>query len=194
MAARIVARSGGRPAAMPDPAEQEDPVGTARDPAMERDVLAELAAVLAARDHPHGRLVLARSPLLHARSTIYFVADEDRPSLGPQWVVKRPDDKVIQEDVASPPAAAHQFAAPEAPARHFDTAPSGVHAVQPVGLLAGVEAVAMDYVHGTPLDRRVRPRALADPSALLGGVSLSGVFLRHLHTIRPSQDGQVDLA
>jgi len=164
-----------------------------RDQAAQAAVLQELSAALGEGGHGHGPLVLSRPPVRHARSTIYFVGDAARPSLGPRWVVKRPDHAAAQEDLASPLTAVHQFAVLKAVADHFDRASPELRAAQPVGFLSGVEALAMEFVPGLPLDRLVRPRALVAAHPLLDGVALSGAFLRHLHTIRPVQVGQVDL-
>ncbi|MBD0282196.1 MAG: aminoglycoside phosphotransferase family protein [Thermoleophilaceae bacterium] len=149
------------------------------------DILRSLGEALAARGTSHGTLVLSCPPQLHARSTIYFVADGDEPGRACRWVIKRPDESAAQDDLANPVRAEQQFEALQVLATHFATVAPKLRVPRPVAYLSSVGALAMEYVHGTGLDRLVRPASLFRPQRLLRGIVLSGKFLRHLHALEP---------
>src|SRR5215210_72017 len=109
------------------------------------EIVAALAQALAAGGRPRRRLRHVRPPALHSRSTVYFIGDADRPGLGPQWVVKRPDDRTGQEDLANPLSARQQFDALRVLADHFEHADPRLRVVRPVALLPEVGAFAMEY-------------------------------------------------
>jgi aminoglycoside phosphotransferase (APT) family kinase protein len=155
------------------------------------EVVARLSEALAAAGRPRPRLFLTEPPALHARSTIYFVGDADERSRGAQWVVKRPDDRAGQEDLARPLDALQQFEALRVLAAHYETADPRLRTVRPVTFLPSVGAFAMEYAAGPSLDRLVRPRSLVDASRLMAGIGLSARFLRHLHAVEAPVAGIV---
>jgi aminoglycoside phosphotransferase (APT) family kinase protein len=165
-------------------------VASVRD-ASDADVLAGLGEALAAGGRPRRRLFLTEPPVLHARSTIYFVGDAEERSLAPQWVVKRPDDRAEQEDLANPLDALRQFEALRRLSGHFEAADPRIRVVRPVAFLPTVGAFAMEYARGPSLDRLVRPRSVVDPNALMAGIRLSARFLRVLHAVEPATAGIV---
>jgi aminoglycoside phosphotransferase (APT) family kinase protein len=155
------------------------------------EILAGLADALAAGGAAERRLVLTEPPALHARSTIYFIGDADQPSLGCQWVVKRPEEQVAQEDLANPLNPLQQFEALRTLAAHYEGADSSLRVVRPIAHLPAVGAFAMEYAAGRSLDRLVGPRSVIESSALRRGIVLSARFLRHLHAIESPVPGVV---
>jgi aminoglycoside phosphotransferase (APT) family kinase protein len=149
------------------------------------DILRSLGEALAALGSSHGTLALSCPPQFHARSTIYFVGDGDEPGRACQWVVKCPHEGAAQDDLANPVGAAQQFEVLRVLTTHFATVAPKLRVPRPVAYLADVGALAMEYAHGTGLDRLVRPGGLFRPQRLLQGIALSGTFLRHLHALEP---------
>ena len=158
--------------------------------ATRHEVLAELCRGLDAAGVPHGPLRLARSPQRHARSTIYLVADDERPR-APRWVLKQPDVRAAQEDLAQPLTAADQFRALCEAADHLAPLAPELRVSRPVALLPGASAFAMEYVGGVALEGMLRPGSVVRPGPLLRGIAASARFLHHLHELDPPRAAMV---
>ncbi|HEX6151673.1 phosphotransferase family protein, partial [Nocardioides sp.] len=64
---------------------------------------------------------------------------------------------------------------------------------EPVAFLPEVEAVVMEYVEGITVKDLLSYASLRRPTRLLDGLSASGGFLRHLHTLEHFPELTVDL-
>src|SRR5919201_2967582 len=126
-------------------AEPTKPVG---DLCPEHELVARLGEALDSRGQPHGRLFLIAPPRLQPRSTIYFVGDSSRASHGCQWVVKRPNRRAAQADLANPIDAERQFEALRLLATHFEPVGPALRVSRPIAFLPEIGALVVEYASG----------------------------------------------
>lgn len=147
-----------------------------------------LATELSARELDH--LVLQK--VKRNRSSIYFV-DLDGPTRERRWVVKQPDVTVAHADLEPPLAAADQFAAHQRLYEYLRRMDAGVLTPRPVGVMADVNAYAMEFVPGRIVSRHVALRSVRHPQDLLDGAAASAKALRLVHSLEPAQAEAVHL-
>jgi hypothetical protein len=154
----------------------------------------DVAAVLADRlGLPAGSCVPVWSARAQARSTVHFLGTADRPGLC-RWVVKQPRTNWTQDDVASPLAAAREFAGLLRLAGHFTARGGPARVPAPVALLPELEGFVTAYVPGPAVSDLLHTRSVLSPAALLDGVGRAAVFLRGLHELEALPARTLDLA
>lgn len=164
---------GGRPA--PDPATEH-----------------VLRAVAGAVDLPIHRLAIQRQRLA-GRSNIYVISAPDSPQGPSRWVVKQPHTEWSQDDVSNPLSAHQEFEALSRLHVHFADLGLPFRVPEPVAFLPEVDAVVMEFVDGDTVKDLLHYGSLMRPARLLDGLAASGSFLRHLHTLEPLPEVEVDL-
>lgn len=164
--------------------------GSAADAATEQ----VLDAVARAVELPGAAALAVERQRLAGRSNIYVVGLSAPGQRGPRWLVKQPNPSWSQDDVANPLSAQQEFEALGRLHEHFTTLGVPFRAPEPVALLPDVDAVVMEFVDGTTVKDLLHYGSLLGPARLLDGLAASGTFLRHLHSLEPLPDVEVDLA
>jgi aminoglycoside phosphotransferase (APT) family kinase protein len=154
-----------------------------------------LHAVGGALDLPSGSrsdLTIERQRLA-GRSNIYVISSPDSGRGRGPWIVKQPHTEWSQDDVSNPLGARQEFEALRRLHEHFTGLGLPFRVPEPVAFVPDVEAVVMEYVDGGTVKDLLGYGSLLRPRRLLDGLTASGVFLRHLHTLDDLPEVEVDL-
>lgn len=130
---------------------------------------------------------------LAGRSNIYVIGALGSTPTGPRWIVKQPHTAWSQDDVSNPLSAREEFDALRRLYEHFARLGLAFRVPEPVAFLPEVDAVMMEYVDGVTVKDLLGYGSLRRPTTLLDGLSASGTFLRHLHTLESLPQVEVDL-
>lgn len=154
-----------------------------------------LHAVARAVDLPigsRGELTVERQRLA-GRSNIYVIGSPGSAPAAPRWIVKQPHTAWSQDDVSNPLSAQGEFDALRRLHDHFARLGLALRVPEPVAFLPEVDALVMEYVDGVTVKDLLGYGSLRRPTMLLDGLSASGTFLRHLHTLEVLPHVEVDL-